>query len=116
MTPPNLQKEPFDKRLHAFWLIATPKLFEWFGWIAALGAIKFVHNKTQSFAVYALLIIGYIALALYIQAFFSTKIDIACIKSKHNREFVSGLIALALGYLTSVIAGHAVEAVSQSAL
>jgi hypothetical protein len=109
-------KKSLDQRFHSFWLASTPKLFEWFGWIAALGAIKFVHNKTQSLAVYLLLTCGYFVLAFYTQALFSTKISVTKIKSKHNREFVSGLLALALAYLTSVIAGHAVDAISKSAL
>ena len=109
-------KPSLERRFYAFWLIATPKLFEWFGWIAALGVTQFVFAKTKSPAVLGLLILGYAALLFYAYAIFSSKIQISAIKAKHHREFVSGLIALGLAYLTNVIAQQAVSAFSRSAL
>jgi|SRR5690606_11931785 len=109
-------KPSFERRFYAFWLVATPKLFEWFGWIAALGATQYVYAKTQSPAVFGLLILGYLALLFYAYAIFSTKIQVSAIKTKHHREFVSGLIALGLAYLTSVLAQEVVSAFSRSAL
>jgi hypothetical protein len=109
-------KPPFETRFYQFWLVATPKLFEWFGWIAALGATQYVYAKTKSPAVFGLLILGYFALLFYAYAIFSSKIQISSIKTKHHREFVSGLIALSLAYLTSVLAQQVVSAFSRSAL
>lgn len=110
------EKQSFETRFYRFWHTATPKLFEWFGWIAALGATQFVYAKTKSVVVLGLLYVGYLALAFYAYGFFSSHIQVSAIKTKHNREFVSGLIALGLAYLTSVIAQQAISAFSLSAL
>ena len=109
-------KPSFEKRFYAFWLVATPKLFEWFGWIAALGATQFVYAKTKSPVVFGLLLLGYFALLFYAYAIFSSRIQVSAIRTKHHREFVSGLIALGLAYLTSVLAQETVSAFSRSAL
>ena len=84
--------------------------------VAALGATQFVAVKTKSHIVYGLLVLGYMALLFYAYAIFSARIRLPLIKTKHHREFVSGMIALALAYLTSVIAQNAVSAFSLSAL
>jgi hypothetical protein len=116
MKAPDKSKPSLEQRFYAFWLQATPKLFEWFGWIAALGVTQFVYAKTKSTAVLALLVVGYASLLLYTYAIFSSKIQVSAIKARHHREFVSGLIALGLTYLTNVIAQQAVGAFSRSAL
>ena len=57
------------ERFHAFWLVATPKLFEWFGWVAVLGAMSFVYSKTKTMSLFALVILGYLSLLFYFAAF-----------------------------------------------
>jgi hypothetical protein len=79
MNAPEESKPSFERRFYGFWLIATPKLFEWFGWIAALGVTQFVYARTESFAVLALLIVGYAALLFYTYAVFrSERIQSEC--------------------------------------
>jgi len=55
----------FEAQFNKFWLAATPKIFEWIGWIAALGAIGFVHAKTKSTAALILLLVGYASFFFY---------------------------------------------------
>lgn len=56
--------------LDRFWLAATPKLFEWLGWVAALAALTFVQRKSHSLPLMLLLGFCYCSLLLYFIAFF----------------------------------------------
>jgi hypothetical protein len=52
------------------YLLATPKYYEWMGWIAALSALKYLSNKHADYSLTVLSLIGYSLLIGYFQAFF----------------------------------------------
>lgn len=86
-------------RFHSFWLIATPKIFEWFEWVAVLGALTFLYNKHPAVALVPLLALGYLSLVLYFGAFFlKHRITIPSVHSKPLQDIPSGFLAIALGF------------------
>lgn len=101
---------------NSFWLVATPKLFEWFGWVVALGASQYVYEKTRSNVVLVLLLVGYSAMLLYSHTTMLRWVNISAIKAKHHREALSGLIAVAITGLAGYVAQEAISAFSKSAL
>jgi hypothetical protein len=120
MTEPTVEQKPENdgwvERNHRFWYLATPKIFEWFSWVAVLGALNYLHRKSGSPWILTLMLLGYLSLVFYFSAFFSRHpIKIPFIRDKNNHELVSGILAILLGYLTSVLSQHAVSAFSQGA-
>jgi hypothetical protein len=103
----------FD-RFHDFWQIATPKIFEWFGWVAALGALSYINNKHPSLSLLALILLGYLSLIFYFGGFFIRHpVAIPGIRSKRAREFVWEFVAILLGYGANRLVQHAVLVLSQ---
>ena len=106
----------FFERNHSFWYVATPKLFEWFGWVAVLGALKYLFDKTHSIAVLALLVLGYASLLFYFNGFFERHpVRVPFARSSATRKFVSGLASTILALFAFLLAQHAVGAFSQAA-
>ena len=106
----------FFERNHSFWYIATPKLFEWFGWVAVLGALKYLFDKTHSLAVLGLLILGYASLLFYFNGFFERHpIKFPFVRSSSTHKLVSGLASALLALFAFLLAQHAVGAFSQAA-
>lgn len=80
------------ERFHSFWLIATPKIFEWFEWVAVLGALTYLYNTRPSIALIPLLVLGYLSLIFYFGAFFlKHRIPIPGVHSKALQDILSGL-------------------------
>ena len=109
-------KPGFFERNHAFWYVATPKLFEWFGWVAVLGAIKYLFDKTHSFILLGLLILGYASLIFYFNGFFERHpIRLPFVRSSSTHKLFSGLASILIALFASLLAQHAVNVFSQAA-
>lgn len=122
MTEPTIeQQQPntnnsWIERNHRFWYVATPKIFEWFSWVAVLGALSYLYKKSSSPVLLGLMILGYLGLIFYFSAFFARHtLKISFIRTKRNQEFTSGILAALLGYFASVLAQHAVSVFSHGA-
>jgi hypothetical protein len=101
------------ERFHNFWLIATPKIFEWFGWVAVLGALTFLYNKRPTLTLVPLLALGYLSLVFYFGAFFlKHRITIPGVRSKALQDILSGFLAIALGFCANRLVQLAVSAFS----
>ena len=101
------------ERFHSFWLIATPKIFEWFEWVAVLGALTFLYNKHPTAALVPLLALGYLSLVFYFGAFFlKHRITIPGVHSKPLQDILSGFLAIALGFGANRLIQLAVAAFS----
>jgi len=104
----DLQKERSEPEmqevLDRFYLAATPKYFEWLGWVAALAAVTYLKNKHGGFALSAILTIGYVLLFSYFQAFFY-RFELVVNKkwsARTRRWFSLGLSAI-LAFVTSYL-------------
>lgn len=53
-----------------FWLSATPELFKWLGWVAALAALRFVGEQSHNKWVSGLHAFCLVALVFYFNAYF----------------------------------------------
>jgi hypothetical protein len=122
MTEPSEEEKPLNgddgwlEKNHRFWYLATPKIFEWFNWVAVLGALSYLFKKSHSPAVLVLMLLGYLSLIFYFTAFFLRHPPrIPWVRTKHNQEFISGILALLLGYAANVLVQHAVNIFSQGA-
>ena len=112
---PKAKPGPFERN-HAFWYVATPKLFEWFGWVAVLGALKYLFDKTHSIAVLGLLLIGYAGLLFYFNGFFERHpVKFPFVRSNSTHRLVSGLVSAFLALFAFLLAQHAVNVFSQAA-
>ena len=60
----------WQARLDKFWLAATPRWFDWVGWLLILGALTFVAQKTSNMAVKIVTAISYALLFMYFQSYF----------------------------------------------
>lgn len=83
----------------AFWLTATPRIFEWMRWAITLAAIQFVANQTKSLWAYAVLIVGYIALLNYYWAFFG-KFKMGITTTSRAGSLLWAALVVSLGYGT----------------
>lgn len=72
-------KIDFDKKkseeewltpLHKFFLAATPKWFNWLGWVFILGALSILAEKSQSMAVTIIYAISFIFFMNYFMIYF----------------------------------------------
>lgn len=98
-----------------FWMKATPKWFEWLGWVLILGAFTFLANQTQNVILKFASGFSYIALFFYLQSFFFSLEfhGLPIVKSETTRRlislFISGILTsgtlLFLIRLTSEISG-----------
>lgn len=84
-----------------FWLAATPEIFKWLGWVAALATLSFIQQKSPSIVVSALRGVCYVAMIFYFNAFFYQFVFLnpPFMKSAKGRWFVSLAISGALAYL-----------------
>lgn len=95
-----------------FWLTATPKLFEWFGWVLTLGAVLWVAKKTHSDVLQTVVYVMYVAVLFYYAAFF-TRFEIRglpLVKGRKAEFTVSLILSGAIAYLTVLLVTHGVDA------
>ena len=89
----------------AFFLAATPKLYEWLRWVITLAAISFVQQKSHSTAISVLLGLTYGLTFSYFMAFFYQFkfTGIPVLKTPRTARLVSiilsGLLGIATWYL-----------------
>jgi len=112
---PEAPSGPFERN-HAFWYIATPKIFEWFEWVAILGAIKYLFNKTHSIIILALFILGLAGLLFYFNGFLEHHFrSLPFMRSSATRRLLSGFASSVLAALAFFLAQYAVAAFSATA-
>ncbi len=87
-----------------FWLAATPKWFEWMGWILVLAVLGFVAEEAGTVLLWLVYAVSYAAVVFYFQGFFySVRFDgFPLIKSERSRRAISLLISIALTFLVFV--------------
>jgi hypothetical protein len=106
---------PFERN-HAFWYSATPKLFEWLEWVAVLGTLKYLFDKTHSIILLALLVLGYASLLFYFNGFLEHHFRrLTFTQSTATRRFISGLASALLAALAFSLAQYATSVFSQVA-
>jgi hypothetical protein len=106
---------PFERN-HAFWYVATPKLFEWFQWVAILGALRYLFNKSHSIIILALFLLGLASVFFYFNGFLEHHFrSLSFARSSATRRLLSGLASTALAALAFFLAQYAVAAFSITA-
>ena len=114
--PAQEERPDFFQRTHTFWYAATPKLFEWFGWVSVLGALKYMFDKTHSISTLALLMLGYAGLFFYFNGFFERHpVRFPFVRSASAHKLFSGLASALLALFAFLFAQQAVSAFSQLA-
>lgn len=90
----------WQKAIDDFWLSATPKWFEWLGWVLILGAFTFLDKSYEIPIVSAVTRISHISLFFFLQSFFfSIEFHgVPFVKSKRIRRIISLLISGILSY------------------
>lgn len=102
-------------RWHDFWLIATPKIFDWFQWAAVLGLLTFLYAKHPSAWLFGVLALGYLSLTFYFGGFFvRLSVQILWLKNKPGLTLLWEFVAIGLGFVTSMLIQHAVSAIARS--
>lgn len=85
-----------------FWMKATPRWFEWLGWVLILGAFAFLIELTSNAVVRIAYAFSYFALLCYLQSFFFS-LDfhgLPFVKSEKIRGYLSLLISGILAFGT----------------
>jgi hypothetical protein len=85
-----------------FWLKATPKLFEWTGWVALLAGLDFVNAQNPSVALWILIVLCKTSLFFYFNAYFS-RFDWRGIVSSKSRGVIR-VISLAIAGVVTIAA------------
>lgn len=112
----NTEKSEYDwiKTSDTFWLMATPKIFEWLSWTIMLAAVSYASEYSNSAVLSVIRNTSYIALFLYYQSFFYqfrfTGIWFFKSKSSHTQRGVSLFISLILSLATFYIVALSVSA------
>lgn len=105
----------WQETIDAFVLAATPKLFEWLGWVLTLGALRFVANKTQSIAVLVAPGITNGLLILYFYSYFyQFTFTHQALRNRRTAQAVSLALSGALGGFTWYFVTELVNAVVAS--
>ena len=60
----------WNRVIDTFALEATPKWFEWLGWVLVIAAFQYLADQSGSRAIYFLLALSFVLLWLYFNAFF----------------------------------------------
>src|SRR5438128_3326483 len=78
-----------------FWLSATPEIFKWLGWVAALAALTYIAQKGDAWLIRGLLHLYYVAIFFYFNSFFFqfTFTNPPIVKSPRGRHFASLMIS-----------------------
>jgi hypothetical protein len=99
-----------------FWLAATPEIFKWLGWVAALAVLKLIDEKSGSYAVSAIRGICFIAMIFYFNAFFFQFVFVnqPIVRNPKVRWFVSLAISGGLAALASLLAVKAMYVLSST--
>ena len=110
-------KEPKrSDKFHDFWYAATPKIYEWLGWLAILAAIQVVYVKKPAAPIAALLAVGYLSIFFYFGAFFMRHpLRIPWIKGPRTQYMLSVLLSAGSAYAVNRLAQYAVSAFAVSA-
>jgi len=110
-------KEPSRRdKFHDFWYVATPKIYEWLGWLAILAAIEVVYSKNPAAPIAGLLILGYFSLLFYFGAFFLRHpLRIPGIRNRKMQYALSTLVSIGFAYAANRLAQYAVGAFAVSA-
>lgn len=90
----------WQKALDDFWMKATPKWFEWLGWIIILGAFTFLNKTQENLIIKVITGISYIALFFYLQSFFFSFEfhGLPFVKSEKVRRIISLILSVLLSY------------------
>jgi cellulose synthase/poly-beta-1,6-N-acetylglucosamine synthase-like glycosyltransferase len=85
----------WQKALDNFWVKATPRWFQWLGWLIILGAITFLSEQTKSLLLILVSGASYFMLFFYFQSFFfSLELSgFPFIKSERVRRLVSLIVS-----------------------
>jgi hypothetical protein len=106
----------WQKTLDKFWLSATPKWFEWLGWVLIIGAVTFVAKKTDNVVVVVVNVLSYSFFLMYFQSFFFQFefINIPFLK-KHPRvsRAVTLLVSAVLGTSVYLLLKLSIEDLSK---
>lgn len=93
-----------------FILAATPKIFEWFGWIITLGILKYVAEESNYMPLKVIVNISYFIIIFYYQAYFCKfHIRIPGIKDIQIERKVSILISCTIAFFTYLIVTNSVD-------
>jgi hypothetical protein len=96
-------------------LKATPKWFEWLGWVLILGALKYLSALTNHIALRFVIAISWVLFLFYIYAFFyQIEIEnIPFIKSKKVARRISILISALLGLCFFLLLNSIIQMLSK---
>ena len=101
-----------------FFLKATPKVYEWLGWVITLAALTYVQHKTNSTYISVIVVITYILTYFYYIAYFYQFLFIGLpfLKKSKLALFASYVFSSLLAVITWLIVREAVNAVTMSQL
>ena len=101
-----------------FYLKATPKVYEWLGWVITLAALTYVQHKVNSPYISAIITITYILTYFYYIAYFYQFLFIGLpfLKKSKFALFVSYVLSSILAVITWLIVREAVNAITMSQL
>jgi hypothetical protein len=104
----------WQKTLDDFWMKATPKWFEWSGWIIILGAFTFLSKTQENMIIKVITGISYIALFFYFQSFFFSFEfhGIPFVKFEKVRRIISLTLSALLSYGTWLFLCEVVSQIS----
>ena len=117
MSKPKEWQEPKrTDRFHDFWYKATPKIFEWLGWVGILAAIEVVYSKNAALPIMGLRALGYCSLLFYFTAFFQHHpVKIPGIRHTKLQYLFSFLFSVGLAYSVNRLAQYVVAAFAVAA-
>jgi len=104
----------WQEALDNFWMKATPKWFEWLGWIIILGAFTYLSKIQENMVIKVALGISYIALFFYLQSFFfSVEFHgLPFVKSEKTRRVISLFLSALLSFGTWLFLRKVVSQIS----
>lgn len=91
----------WQKALDNFWAKATPRWFQWLGWLLILGAITFLAEQAQNLLLNIVSGVSYFMLFFYFQSFFFSLEfhGFPFIKSERVRRLVSLIVSALISLL-----------------
>ena len=100
----------------AFFLAATPKLYEWLRWVITLAAISYVQHKSHSTAISVLLGVTYALTFSYFMVFFYQFkfTGLPVLKTPRAARLVSIILSGLLGGATWYLVRESVNAIVSS--
>lgn len=103
-------------RMDSFWLVVTPKIFEWLRWTVTLAAVTYVQKKTGSVELNIFIILCYLCLWGYFNAYFYQieLINFPFIKKQTVQQFLSFTISGLLGVCTWWLVTFSIRAITDA--